>query len=122
MNTIVLTDDDLKVLEKQFGTIVRQMGTWNSDGTFGYVSIQVAAVEKVAEDSNDPNLIEAIARLQSAPARTRSFIELLEVFGSFFIERVVAAYRERSRELRSESRPASQSAKQETRTILVAGA
>ena len=56
MEAIVLTDDELRVIEKRFGPEVRQMGPWNSDGTFGYSSVSVIAVEKAAEELEDPNL------------------------------------------------------------------
>ena len=64
MQTIVLTDDELIVLEKRFGPRVRQMGPWNSDGTFGYSSIPIAAVEKAAESLENPDLMVALSRLK----------------------------------------------------------
>jgi hypothetical protein len=62
MEAIVLTDDELKLLEKRFGLRVRQMGPWNSDGTFGYSSIPIAAVEKAAETLQNPDLTVAETR------------------------------------------------------------
>ena len=47
MNEIILTDDDLKRLEKRFGPAVRHMGSWNSDGTFSYLAVPITTVQKV---------------------------------------------------------------------------
>jgi hypothetical protein len=96
MKAIVLPDDVLKHLEKRFGPAVRQMGSWNSDGTFGYSSVPVVAVEKAAKVLEDPDLMLAIFRLDRTPEQTKPFIELLETFGPVLIERIVAAYRELS--------------------------
>ena len=95
MEAIVLTDDELKVIERRFGPEVRQMGPWNSDGTFGYSSISVIVVEKAAEALEDPDLITALSCLTQTPEGTRRFIELLETYGPVLITRIVAAYRER---------------------------
>jgi hypothetical protein len=94
MEAIVLTDDELRVIEKRFGPEVRQMGPWNSDGTFGYSSVSVIAVEKAAEGLEDPNLTTALACLRDTPEGSRRFIELLETYGPVLIGRIVAAYRE----------------------------
>src|SRR5271166_6666761 len=96
MEAIVLTDDELKVIEKRFGPEVRQMGPWNSDGTFGYSSVSVIAVEKAAEEFEDPKLTTALSGLKQTPEGSRRFIELLETYGAVLITRIVAAYRERS--------------------------
>jgi hypothetical protein len=93
METIVLTDDELKRLERRFGPVVRQMGPWNSDGVFGYASVPIFAVEKAAETLANPDLLTALPRLR-APERTKTFIELLEDFGSVLVERIVVSYRE----------------------------
>jgi hypothetical protein len=92
MEAILLTDDELKLLEKRFGPRVRQMGPWNSDGTFGYSSISIAAVEKAAETLQNPDLAVALSRLKCKPERSKPFIELLEAFGPALIENIVAAY------------------------------
>lgn len=92
MDTIVLTDEELKRLETRFGPAVRQMGPWNSDGVFGYASVPVVAVEKAAEALENPNLTVALTHLRT-PERTKRFIELLETFGHALIDRIVAAYR-----------------------------
>src|SRR5260370_2190922 len=99
MEAIVLTDDELKLIEKRLGPEVRQMGPWNSDGTFGYSSVSVIAVEKAAEELEDPNLTTALSCLRQTPEGTRRFIELLETYGHVLIARIVAAYLERSVEL-----------------------
>jgi hypothetical protein len=54
MKAIVLPDDVLRHLEKRFGPEVRQMGSWNSDGTFGYSSVSMVAVEKAAKALENP--------------------------------------------------------------------
>ena len=94
MDALVLTDDELKLLEKRFGPVVRQMGSWNSDGTFGYSSVPMIAVEKAAEALERDDLMVALLRLQHTPERSKPFIELLETFGPTLIERIALAYRE----------------------------
>jgi hypothetical protein len=93
MEAIVVTDDELKRLETRFGPVVRQMGPWYSDGVFGYASVPIAAVEKAAEALENPILLVALPRLRT-PERTKTFLEMLEDFGSVLIERVAAAYRD----------------------------
>ncbi len=93
MEAIVLTDDELQRLETRFGPVVRQMGSWNSDGVFGYASVPIVAVEKAAETLDNPNLPVAFPRLR-ATEQTKAFIELLEDRGSVLAERIAAAYRE----------------------------
>jgi len=95
MEAIVLTDDELKRLERRFGPVVRQMGPWNSDGVFGYASVPIVAVKKAAETLENPSPLVALPRLRT-PERTKTFIELLEDFGSVLVERIAAAYRESS--------------------------
>ena len=68
------------------------MGPWNSDGTFGYSSVPIFAVERAAEVLQLPDLTLAIPRLKTAPERTQPFIKLLETFGGALIEKIVAAY------------------------------
>ena len=94
MEGIVIAEDDLRRLEKRFGSHVQQMGTWNSDGTFGYSSVPLAAIEKAIENSGDPDLMTVLSRLKDAPDRAKVLIELLETHGAPLIERIVAAYRE----------------------------
>lgn len=95
MEAIFVTDEELKRLETRFGPVVRQMGPWNSDGVFGYASVPIVAVEKAAEALANPHLLTALPRLRT-PERTKTFIELLEDFGSVLVERIVGAYRESS--------------------------
>jgi len=121
METIILTDDDLRLLEKEFGPSVRQMGPWNSDGTFGYATIPMVAVERAAEALRNP-LVIALPRLKQAPGRTNPFMELLETFGAALIERIVADYREGCLERITGPRLAPIPAKRETRRVLVAAA
>jgi len=93
MDAIILTNDELKRLETRFGPAVRQMGPWNSDGVFGYVSIPLVAEEKAAGTLANPILLTALPRLRT-PEPTKTFIELLEDFGSVLVERIAGAYRE----------------------------
>jgi hypothetical protein len=93
---IIVPDDDLKNLEKRFGPGVRNMGPWNSDGVFSYSSIPIVVVEEAAESMNDPMIAEAVIRLKQAPERTKPFLELVHSSGPALIEKIVAAYRERS--------------------------
>ena len=120
METIVLTDDELTLLQKRFGPGVRQMGPWNSDGIFGYSNVPIRAVEKAAETLEDQNLDFSLFRLRNMTDRTTLFVELLEMFGTVLIERIVAAYRECSLELITETHPASKPPSGETRTTSVA--
>ena len=99
MEGIVLTDEDLKILEKRLGPDLRKMGPWMSDGTFGYCWVSMGIVEKAAEALEDPNLMMALFRLKNAPERAQLFIALLESFGHPLIERIVAAYRQGSLEV-----------------------
>jgi hypothetical protein len=94
MEVIILPDDELKRLEKEFGPAVRQMGTWSSDGVFGYSSVPVSIVERVARGSNDPSIVGAVSRLKNSAERTKLFVELLQIFGPAWIEKIVAACRE----------------------------
>ena len=69
MKGLVLSDDELKILKKRFGPDVREMGPWNSDGTFGCCCISITVVEKAAESIGDPSLLAAVSRLDDAPGR-----------------------------------------------------
>jgi hypothetical protein len=93
---IVVTDEDLKHLEKRFGPGVRHMGPWHSDGVFGYSAIAISTVEQAAEGVGDAALIEALHRLKKNPERTKPFIEIVQAFGPRFVEKIVVTYRERS--------------------------
>lgn len=94
MEVIILPDDELQRLEREFGRAVRQMGTWSSDGVFGYSSVPVSIVERVARGSNDPSIVEAVSRLKNSAERTKSFVELLQTFGPALIGKIVTACRE----------------------------
>jgi hypothetical protein len=95
MEGIVVTDDELKRLEKRFGPAVRQMGPWNSDGIFGYSMVPVLTVEDAAATLEDPKLSMAVSRLRNVTERTELFVGLLDTFGAVLIERIVNAYRDR---------------------------
>jgi hypothetical protein len=122
MEAIILTDDELRLFEKRFGPSVRQMGPWNSDGTFGYATVPMVAVEKAAEALQNPNLIVALPRLEQSPGRTKPFIELLETFGTALIEKIVADYREGCLERIPGPRLAPMPPKRETRRVSVSAA
>lgn len=93
MKGIVLTDDQLKVLEKRFGPAVRKMGPWHSDGTFGYCWISLAFVERAAESRHDPGLMTALSRLNDPPDPATRFIAVLESFGRSLIESIADVYK-----------------------------
>jgi len=59
MDSILLTDDQLKRRETRFGPLVRQMGPWNSDVVFGYAVSNVAP-EKATETVEGPKLPVAL--------------------------------------------------------------
>lgn len=94
MEEIVIAEDDLRLLEKRFGSAVRLMGPWNSDGTFGYLSVRLSVIRKAAEDlaNADVNL----SWLTYMPESNKPFLEMLYTFGSALVVAIVAAYREES--------------------------
>jgi len=94
MNAIVVPDDDLKRLEKRFGPCVRQMGSWNSDGVFGYTTVPISVVEKAAQSVGDPGLLEALYALKGSPDLPSRFIEMVQSFGPALIDKIIAAYQE----------------------------
>ena len=93
MESIVLTDDELKRLEKRLGPAVREMGPWSSDGVFGFATVSIVAVEKASEALQNSDLSLALPNLKSTSERSESFIEILEHGGSVLVEKIVAAYR-----------------------------
>ena len=95
MKEIILTDDDLRQLERRFGPCVRHMGPWNSDGIFGYCTVPMDSVEKVADALNDEGLSQCVQQLKDAPDRATWFMEVLQRFGSALIERIAAAHQQR---------------------------
>jgi len=95
MKAIVLNDDELNQLEKRFGNTVRHMGSWNSDGIFGYCSVRMNTVEKAANILNHPHICDAVQELKVAPDPTPSFVELLKAGGPALVEQIVAAHNER---------------------------
>ena len=107
MEEIVVTEDDLRQLEKRFGSAVRLMGSWNSDGTFGYASVPLSAVRRAAEGLMNLDVVATLSRLKHMPERTTAFLGLLNTFGSPLIAAIVAAYRECSPERMKNSRAAS---------------
>jgi hypothetical protein len=104
MKAIVVTEEELQRLEKRLGPGVRHMGPWNSDGTFGYSTVPMVAVEKAAEALEDPDLMAALSRLGHPSHATQPFIELLESFGPDLVEKIVWAYRECPLELTAASK------------------
>jgi len=95
MNAIVVADDDLRRLEERFGPTVRHIGPWNSDGTFGYCSVPIAALEKAVDVLNEPAVSESLQQLKEASDRTSRFIEMLQNVGLVLIEKLVAVHNER---------------------------
>jgi hypothetical protein len=91
---IFATDDELKALEKRFGPKVRDMGTSNSDGVFGYSVVPVAVVEKAAQAVGDPGILKAFHELKKSPERTLPFIEMVNLFGPALVEKIAPSYRE----------------------------
>ena len=122
MEVIIVTDDDLNRLEKRFGPAVRRMGSWNSDGTFGYCSVPVIAVERAAEAIENRDLTKTLARLKSTSEPGAVFIELLEVFGPGLIEKIVDAYMKCSVKLFTGTNAISALPKREIRTVSVRAA
>ena len=98
MEEIVITEDDLRRLERRFGPGVRLMGSWNSDGTFGYTSVPVAAVRKAVADLASAAPIMDLFPLKHITESTGAFLELLNTIGPPLIAAIVAAYRESSPE------------------------
>jgi len=92
MKSIVIAEDDLKRLERRFGPDVRRMGSWNSDGVFGYTCISLGAVESAAEAVGRPGLPEAVSRLKDAREPVAAFLDLVEAFGPDLVVNIKAAY------------------------------
>lgn len=109
---IVLPDDDLKRLERCLGPDVWEMGTWNSDGVFGFCTVPVIVVQKAAEAVGHPELPGAVDRLKKSENRTQPFIDLVQAFGPPFVHQIAASYREHVAEvyIRPRTRGASGSA------------
>ena len=92
---IVVSYDELKRIEVYCGAAVWQMGSWNSDGVFGYTMVPDSAVEKAAEGLCNPSALGALARLKQSPQQTALFMELLRAYPRL-VELIAAAYREDS--------------------------
>jgi len=91
MKSIVIPEDELKRLERRFGPDVRRMGSWNSDGVFGYTCISLGAVERAAEAVGAPGLPEAVLRLQHAKEPVSAFLDLVEQCPDLVVK-IKAAY------------------------------
>ena len=92
---IIVSHDELKRLEACHGPEVWQMGTWNSDGVFGYTMVPAEAVEKAVEALCGPDIVEALACLKQSQQQTALFIELLSAYPKL-VEKLAAAYREKA--------------------------
>jgi hypothetical protein len=90
VEAVVITDDELRFLETRFGPCVRQMGSWCTDGTFGYSSVATLAVARAVGSLENPSLGMEVSKLEGLNARAAPFIELLETFGPALVERIVA--------------------------------
>jgi hypothetical protein len=93
MNEIVIPEDDMRRLEKQFGPLVRQIGAWNSDGVFSYTTIPVVVLEQAAETLGDATLSISVAHLTESVMYTRNFVQLVENFGPILIDTLAVSYR-----------------------------
>ncbi len=91
---IVLSDENLRELERRFGPDVRRMGSWNTDGSFGFCAVPIAVVENAAQAIGSPGLTEAVKSADASEDRAKRFIESLEGFGSKLVQAIVASYRE----------------------------
>jgi hypothetical protein len=91
---IVVSHEELKRLEACHGPAVWQMGSWNSDGVFGYTVVPTEAVEKAVEAICSPSIAETLASLQQGQ-QTALFLELLRAYPKL-VEKIAAAYREES--------------------------
>ncbi len=91
---IVLVDEQLRELERRFGPDVRQMGSWNTDGSFGFCAVPIAVVEEAAQAVGSSGLSEAVKSANASEDRAIRLIEFLEAFGSKLVQAVVASYRE----------------------------
>jgi len=100
---IIIPDDELSRLEQQFSCSVRRMGAWNTDGVFGYCSVPISAVERVARESSDPVLLEAASRLRNSDQRAKLFLGLLQSFGPTLIGKITTAYCESAFDLSCDS-------------------
>jgi len=94
MKATGLPDDVRQPLEERFGPAVRRMGSWNSDGTFVYQSVSMAALKKELEALENPDLMRALFHLDGTMEQTMPFLEPLETFGPALIDQIAAAYRE----------------------------
>ena len=90
---IIVSYDELKLIETHYGAAVWQMGPWNSDGVFGYVTVPAATVEKAAAALSNPSIVGALARLKQSPRQTALFMELLRAYPKL-VEAIAAAHRE----------------------------
>ena len=94
MEEIVVTEDDLRPLEKRFGSAVRLMGSWNSDGTFFYASVPLSAVRSAAKDLVNPDAIATLFRLRSHAGTHHRVPRIVEYLRLPLDRGIVAAYRE----------------------------
>jgi hypothetical protein len=93
---IVIPEDELRHLEKRFGPDVREMGTWNTDGSFGFCAVPIWAVENAVATVGSPNLAEALERLKNADERTEPFVEIVQRFGPALVKEIAASYRRKA--------------------------
>ena len=66
---LILTNDVLNHLEKQFGQRIRQLGSFYSDGVFAYISIPMTAVRKAADVLGDSGPLDTPSSLDLDPNR-----------------------------------------------------
>lgn len=94
MSEIILTDDDLRQLEKRFGPTVRYMGPWITDGSFGYCAVRITSVEKAADALHEKVLLDSLQQLRGPSERATRFMEILREYGSALIDQIIAAHRQ----------------------------
>ncbi len=70
------------------------MGTWHSDGVFGFCAVPVSLLEKAAKTIEDPTLAGAVQSLKRRDDRTQPFIEMMRVYGPALVQKIAASYRE----------------------------
>jgi len=95
MNEIILMDDALTRLEAKHGSMVRHIGSWITDGTFGYCSVDLAAVKRAGDALNDSAVLQYMQQFENSPLCTALFMEMLDKFGTALIEKIVAARQQR---------------------------
>lgn len=96
---LILSTDALNRLERRFGSKVRQIGTWYSDGIFAYTSIPMSAVKKTADTFSGPAALDTASQSTSDGAELLS--GMLDLCGPEFLDTLIITCRDFSAELPS---------------------